>query len=204
MSRTPRRLGWLAAGLWLCAAAGADAAPEIGSPAPEFILTDTTGIARSLSALKGQYVVLEWFNNECPFVDKQYGSGTMQRLQETYTGRGVAWLTIVSSAPGKQGHLSAEQGNTVMRERGSRQTAMLLDPDGSVGRRYGAKTTPHLFIVNPEGVLIYAGAVDDRPSTDPADLPGAVNYVEQALEAALAGRPVPTTRTQPYGCSVKY
>ena len=125
-------------------------------------------------------------------------------MGESATGRGVIWLTVASSAPGKQGHLTPGQALAVIAERGSRQTELLLDPDGAVGRRYGAKTTPHLFVINPEGRVIYAGAIDDTPSTDPADLPGATNYVRQALDEALAGRPVSIPSTKSYGCSVKY
>jgi len=193
--------GAVAALAWLPAAA---AGGGIGEPAPGFALTDSTGTARSLAEFRGRVVVLEWFNHECPFVRKHYDSGNMQRLQAAYTDQGVVWLTIVSSAPGKQGYLSAEQANAVIRERGARQTALLLDPDGTVGRRYGAKTTPHLFIIDPEGRLLYAGAIDDRPSTDPDDIRVATNYVQQALDEALAGQLVSVPETKPYGCSVKY
>jgi peroxiredoxin len=176
----------------------------VGETAPDFTVTDTRGAARSLSGLRGKFVVLEWFNQDCPFVRKHYGSGNMQRLQRAYTDRGVVWLSVNSAAPGKQGHVSPEQANALMQEKGAAPTAVLLDPDGTLGRRYGAKTTPHLFIVNPEGLLIYAGAIDDQPSTDPADVPRATNYVQQTLDAALAGKPVPVSETQSYGCSVKY
>lgn len=175
-----------------------------GEPAPTFTLADTQGTSRSLSEFTGHYVVLEWFNNECPFVGKHYNSGNMQRLQETQTARGVIWLTIASSAPGKQGAMTAERGQAVIRERGSHQTALLLDPDGSVGRRYGAKTTPHLFVINPEGHVIYQGAIDDRPSTKLEDAAAATNYVVQALDEAMAGKPVSVPETRSYGCSVKY
>jgi peroxiredoxin len=183
---------------------GAFAGVSAGQAAPEFSAVDTTGTEHSLSQFKGRFVVLEWFNPDCPFVKKHYGSGNMQRLQETYTGRGIVWLTVASSAPGKQGHLTAEAGNAVIAQRGSRQTALLLDAEGRVGRLYGAKTTPHLFIVNPEGTVIYAGAIDDTPSADPADIPDAVNYVQQALDQAMAGEAVAVPQTTPYGCSVKY
>lgn len=176
----------------------------VGEPAPEFTLTDERGAARSLGEFKGKFVVLEWFNNGCPFVNKHYGSGNLQAIQADATGRGAVWLTIVSSAPGKQGSLTPEQAPAVIAERGAHPTALLLDPNGAVGRLYGAKTTPHLFLVNPEGRVIYAGAIDDRPSTDPADIPGATNYVRQALDEAMAGKPVSVPSTQSYGCSVKY
>ncbi|MBI2104076.1 MAG: thioredoxin family protein [Candidatus Omnitrophica bacterium] len=201
-----RTFAWL---LWLAAAtaggppaAGAEAV--VGEPAPDFALADSTGAARSLGEFKGWFVVLEWFNPECPFVRKHYDSGNMQRLQAAATGREVVWLTLDSSAPGKQGYLTAEEANAVIRELGARQTALLLDPDGTVGRRYGAKATPHLFLISPEGRLLYAGAIDDRPSVDPDDIPEATNYLQQALDEALAGKPVSVPQTKPYGCSVKY
>ena len=177
---------------------------EVGQPAPEFTLTDSTGTSRSLGDFKGKFIVLEWFNNECPFVRKHYESGNMQRLQAAYTAKGVVWLTVASSAPGKQGYMTPEQAQAVIRARNAHQTALLLDPDGTVGQRYGAKTTPHLFIINPEGVLIYAGAIDDIASVDQADIDRAENYVRRALDEALAGRPVSVAQTRSYGCSVKY
>ena len=179
-------------------------AAEVGQRAPDFSLPDAAGATRSLSEFAGKFVVLEWFNNECPFVRKHYDSGNMQRLQAAYTAKGVVWLTVASSAPGKQGYMSAEQAQGVIRARQAHQTALLLDPDGTVGRRYGAKTTPSLFIINPEGVLIYAGAIDDTPSTDQADIGPAENYVRRALDEAMAGRPVSVSETKSYGCSVKY
>ena len=176
----------------------------VGTPAPEFSLPSADGRTHTLGDFRGKFVVLEWFNNECPFVRKHYDSGNMQRLQETYTGKGVVWLSIASSAPGKQGSMTPEQAQQISRTRHARHTALLLDPAGAVGRRYGAKTTPHVFLVNPEGVLIYAGAIDDKPSTDPADIAGAKNYVAQALDEAMAGQPVSVPETPSYGCSVKY
>lgn len=181
-----------------------DAAAVAGEPAPAFQLPDAGGKTRSLEEFKGKFVVMEWLNPDCPFVRKHYDSGNMQRLQETYTGKGVTWLSINSSAPGKQGHLTPETAKAFVAERGAVSTAILLDPDGTVGRAYGAKTTPHMFIINPQGVLIYAGAIDDTPSPDPADVEGARNYVAAALDAALAGEPVATPQSKPYGCSVKY
>ena len=184
-------------------AAWADAA-AVGEPAPGFTLTDTDGAPRSLSDFGARWVVLEWSNHECPFVRKHYGSGNMQRLQSTYTQRGVVWLTIVSAAPGKQGSVTVEQANAIRRQRGDRQTAMLLDPDGAVGRLYGAKTTPHMFLIDPTGVLVYAGAIDDKPSTDPADIATATNYIERALEEADRDQTISISHTQSYGCSIKY
>ncbi len=176
----------------------------VGEPAPEFSLTDVTGESRTLSQQKGSFVVLEWFNPDCPFVRKHYGSGNMQQLQQTYTQRGVVWLSIDSAAPGKQGHLTPDTAQQFIKEREVHASAVLLDPDGAVGRLYGAKTTPHMFVTNPEGVLIYAGAIDDIPSPDPADIPEAINYVATALEEAMAGNPVTVPESRPYGCSVKY
>lgn len=190
----------LAAGAARAEPAGA----EIGKAAPGFTLSSTEGKEHSLADFKGKFVVLEWTNYDCPFVAKHYGADNMQALQREFTEKGVVWLSINSSAPGKQGHFALETWKKRMSAWKVAATAVLLDPDGKVGRAYGAKVTPHLFIVNPEGVLIYAGAIDDRRSTNAADIPGVKNYVRAALEQALAGRPVETPSTQPYGCSVKY
>lgn len=188
----------------LIATGTAFAAPQVGQPAPEFILTDSNGQSHSLSEFKGKFVVLEWFNHGCPFVVKHYGSGNMQKLQKEYTGKDVVWLSIVSSAPGKQGHMTAEEANKAKTEKGSASTAVLLDEDGTVGKLFDAKVTPELRVINPEGNLIYAGAIDDKKSTDPADIAGAKNYVKQALDEAPAGNPVSEPTTTAYGCSVKY
>lgn len=182
----------------------ASAEVRIGEAAPDFTLMDTEENQRSLSDYLGSFVVLEWFNPECPFVRKHYGSGNMQALQDGAQHEGVIWLTINSSAPGKQGHLNAETGRAVIETEAAQATALLLDPEGAVGRLYGAKTTPHMFLIDQEGVLIYQGAIDDRPTANPADIQGAVNYVKRALDQALGGEPVEAAETQPYGCSVKY
>jgi len=180
------------------------AAPQVGQPAPEFTLTDSNGKSHKLSDFKGKLVVLEWLNHGCPFVVKHYGSGNMQKLQKEYTGKDVVWLSIVSSAPGKQGHMSAEETNKAKEEKGSAATAILLDEDGTVGKLYNAKVTPELYIVDREGTLIYAGAIDSVKSTDAADIEGATNYVKKALDEALEGKPVSEATTTAYGCSVKY
>ncbi len=172
--------------------------------APAFSLQDSNGNAQSLDSFKGKFVVLEWFNPECPFVRKHYGTGNMQALQREMTSKGVVWLSIDSSAAGKQGHLTPEQAHVFQQEENNAATAILLDSDGAVGRLYGAKTTPHMFIINPAGVLIYAGAIDDKPTADPDDVKTAVNYVRQALNEALASKPVSVAQTKSYGCSVKY
>lgn len=172
--------------------------------APDFTLPDTAGQMHKLSDNQGKYVVLEWYNPDCPFVKKHYDSGNMQALQKEYTGKGVTWLSICSSAPGKQGNYPPEQHAEIAKAKGSAATAVLLDPDGKVGRQYGAKTTPHMFVISPEGKVIYQGAIDDKPSTDQADVKTARNFVRAALDAALAGKYVDPIAIPPYGCSVKY
>lgn len=188
----------------LVAAGTAVAAPQVGQPAPGFTLTDSNGQSRNLSDFKGRFVVLEWLNHGCPFVVKHYESGNMQSLQKEYTGKDVVWLSIVSSAPGKQGHMSPDETNKAKAEKGSAATAVLLDEDGTVGKLYDAKVTPELYVINPEGVLVYAGAIDDKKSTDPADVAGAKNYVKQALDEAIAGKPVSEPTITAYGCGIKY
>ncbi len=176
----------------------------INKPAPDFSLKAADGKTYSLSDFKGKYVILEWINFDCPFVRKHYKSGNMQNLQKKYTGKGVIWLSINSSAPGKQGNFPAEEVNRRLQKQGASPTAYLFDPSGTVGRAYGAKTTPHMYLIDPEGVLVYAGGIDDIRSTKISDIPKAKNYVSLVLEAALAGKPLPVQSTRPYGCSVKY
>ncbi|HUL77994.1 MAG TPA: thioredoxin family protein [Vicinamibacteria bacterium] len=176
----------------------------VGQPAPPFSLVDSDGRTRSLADFAGKVVVLEWWNYECPFVGKHYGSGNMQKLQREWTAKGVVWLTVSSSAAGKQGHVDGAKANALMKERSGAPTAVLLDHDGKVGRAYGAKTTPHMFVIDPAGRLVYAGGIDDKPSTDRADISTARNYVVAALTEVLAGKPVTTPSSQPYGCGVKY
>lgn len=189
--------------LALAACASAQKA-EIGAAAPDFKLTSVEGTEHSLSEFRGKFVVLEWTNYDCPFVRKHYEPGHMQGLQKEFTSKGVIWLSICSSAPGKQGHFSIGEWKSRITRWGSAPTAVLLDPEGVVGRAYDARTTPHMFVVNPEGILIYAGAIDDKPTADSKDIPGARNYVRAALEQAMAGQPVEVPTTKPYGCSVKY
>jgi len=177
---------------------------EIDKKAPDFKLKDTNGKEHSLSDFKGKYVVLEWNNFGCPFVKKHYNSKNMQQLQKKYTGKDVVWLTINSSAPGKEGHFSSEELNKKIKEQDANMTAYLIDEKGTVGKTYGAKTTPHMYIVNPEGTLVYAGGIDDIASTDTDDIKKAKNYVAAALDAAMAGKKIETKTSQPYGCSVKY
>lgn len=178
--------------------------PTIGKAAPVFTAVDSNGKSHTLSDFKGKYVVLEWLNHGCPYVKKHYSAKNMQKLQADWTAKGVVWLSIISSSEGKQGYSTPEQANKDMAEQGAKPTAILLDPKGDVGRLYGAKTTPHMFVVNPEGNLIYKGAIDSVKSADADDIAGATNYVQVALTEAMAGKPLTHTDTTPYGCSVKY
>jgi len=185
-------------------ACAAVAAPQPGQPAPDFTLSDSKGAQHKLSELKGKFVVLEWLNQDCPFVKKHYDSGNMQALQKEYTGKGAQWLTIVSSAPGRQGHMTPADAEAHRKAQAASPTAILLDEDGKTGRLYGAKVTPHMFVINPDGILVYAGAIDDRKSIDTADIAGAKNYVKQALDEAMSGRPVSEPTSVAYGCTIKY
>lgn len=180
------------------------ASPTIGESAPEFTLTDSEGEARSLSDYRGKYVILEWVNHGCPFVQKFYGSGTMQALQKKMTDDGVVWLAINSSVPGGQGYLTAETANIISKEKKASHSALLLDPEFKAAKAYEAKATPHMFVINPEGVLIYGGAIDSIPSTKVADIEKAENYVLAALSASQEGKPVKTAMTRAYGCAIKY
>lgn len=182
----------------------AQAAPVIGETAPDFTAVDTNGKEHTLSDFKGKTVILEWSNHECPFVVKHYGSGNMQKLQKEATDDGAIWLTIVSSAKGKQGHTTAEQANNITAEAKAHATARLLDESGQVGKLYDAKTTPHMFVINKEGTLVYAGAIDSNPSFDPDTIDGATNYVHDALQSLKAGKEITVSSTKPYGCGVKY
>ena len=207
MKMTVRTMtGILLAGLFLLvsAAGNSQAAVETGAAAPDFTLSDADNMTKSLSDYAGKYVVLEWLNHECPFVRKHYDSNNMQGLQEEFTQKGVVWLSIISSAPGKQGHCTAEEASELKEQKAAHPTAVLLDSDGTVGKLYGAKTTPHMFIVDPDGTLIYQGAIDDVPSADPADIAEATNYVRLALSQSMAGEEVSNPSTKSYGCSVKY
>jgi peroxiredoxin len=178
--------------------------PPVGAAAPEFSAPDANGKTQSLSQFKGKYVVLEWFNPECPFVKKHYGGGNMQKLQEDYTSKGVVWLTIDSNAPGTEGNLNADQAQKVMNSWKTKMTALLLDPESKVAKLYGAKNTPNMVVINPEGKIVYEGAIDSKASPNPADIPSSTNYVKSALDESLAGKPVSNAQTKPYGCSVKY
>lgn len=177
---------------------------ETGQKAPDFTLVDVDGNNRSLSEFQGKYVVLEWTNHGCPFVKKHYDGGNMQNLQKTYAEKGVIWLSINSSAKGKEGSMSPAEWKALLTDKKSVATATLLDPTGQVGKLYGAKTTPHMYIIDPNGNLIYQGAIDSIKSADSEDIPKAQNYVSTALDEAMAGKAVTTSTTKSYGCSVKY
>jgi peroxiredoxin len=179
-------------------------AVKVGDQAPDFTGTDSHGQSHKLSDYRGKFVVLEWHNNGCPFTKKHYESGNMQRLQKEWTDKGVVWFTVISSSPGSQGYVTADQENEYMQKMHAAPTAALLDPKGDIGHLYGAKTTPHMFVINPQGQVIYNGAIDDKPTPDPSDINGAKNYVSEALQKAQAGQPVAVATTRPYGCSVKY
>lgn len=183
-----------------------DSAPqaEVGKPAPDFTLVDTKGTSHSLSSFKGQTVVLEWLNHQCPFVKKHYGSGNMQKLQESATAEGVVWLSVNSSAEGKQGHTTPEEADKLTSDHKAKPSAVLLDSSGKVGKIYGAKTTPHMFVIDKDRILQYAGAIDSIPSGDKGDIDGAQNYVRNALDQLKAGQKVHPSKTVPYGCAVKY
>lgn len=179
-------------------------AVKVGDQAPNFTGTDSHGQAHKLSDYRGKFVVLEWHNNGCPFTKKHYESGNMQKLQQEWTGKGVIWLTMISSSPGSQGYVTADQENEYLQKMHAVPTAALLDPKGDIGHLYGAKTTPHMFVINPQGQIIYNGAIDDKATTDASDVTGANNYVSDALQEATSGKAVAVATTRPYGCSVKY
>jgi peroxiredoxin len=194
-----------AAGSTLAAPRPAPAATaKVGESAPAFTAASTGGKSVSLAAERGKIVVLEWTNHDCPYVRKHYETSNMQELQKEATAQGVVWLTIISSAPGTQGHVSPAQADELTARRGAAPTAVLLDPKGTVGKMYGATNTPHMYVIDKAGVLAYAGAIDDRPTSRKADVQGANNYVRAALEAVKAGQPVKTPVTRAYGCTVKY
>jgi peroxiredoxin len=179
-------------------------AARVGEPAPDFTVKDTKGKEHTLASFKGKFVVLEWHNQGCPYVKKHYESGNMQALQKEWTGKGVVWLTVISSAPGLQGYVTPTEADAYVKEKSAAPTAVLLDASGTMGRAYDAKTSPHMFVIDPNGRLVYNGAIDDKPTSDKADIPGAKNYVSAALTEALAGKAVTMPTSRPYGCSVKY
>lgn len=175
-----------------------------GSQAPDFTGTDSNGFIHTLSQYHGKYVVLEWANRGCPYDRKHYLSGNMESLQREWTAKGVIWLSVLSSAPGEQGNVTPAEENEYLKTMKAAPTAAILDPSGTIGHLYEAKTTPHIFVIDPTGKLIYQGAIDDKPTTDQEDIKTAHNYLNEALDAAMAGKQVPVAVTRPYGCSVKY
>lgn len=180
------------------------AAPQIGQPAPDFAVVDSHGAVRTLEEFAGQPLVLEWSNHDCPFVIKHYSSDNMQSLQRRYTEAEVAWLTVISSSPGTQGHVSAAEANQLTTTRSAAPTAVLLDEEGTMGRAYDAKVTPHMYLIDSNGTLVYMGGIDSIRSANAADIPKATPYLADAVDALLAGEPIPNSVTRPYGCSVKY
>ncbi len=177
---------------------------RVGDQAPEFAATDSRGHTEDLAQFHGKYVVLEWHNQGCPYTRKHYESGNMQSLQKEWTAKGVVWFTVISSAPGEQGYVTPAEENAYLVRMHANPTAVLMDPDGKLGRLYSARTTPEMYVIDPSGKLIYEGAIDNRPTPDEDDIRGADNYVTDALGAAMAGKAVATPYTRPYGCSVKY
>jgi hypothetical protein len=196
---------------WIAIHEDPESLPEllkVGGPAPAFTAVDTRGASHSLSAYAGKWVVLEWFNHGCPYTKKHYalvnGIGNSQAMQQEYTKRGVIWLSVVSSGPGRQGYMTAAKADDAARKKGAAPTAIIRDTAGVLGRLYGARNTPQYAIIDPEGVLRYGGAIDDRRTSSAEDIRGATNYVRAALDSGLAGRPIAVAQTQPYGCEVKY
>jgi peroxiredoxin len=177
---------------------------RVGNPAPAFSLTDSNGRNVSLADYRGKTVVLEWTNHQCPYVGKHYRGNNMQALQKKWTGQGVVWLSVISSAPGQDGYVTPQQANALTTERGAAPSAVLFDPTGSVGHAYGARATPHMYVINGDGTIAYMGGIDDQPSARLEDLKIAKNFVDQALSEIAAGKPVSVSTSRAYGCSVKY
>lgn len=197
-----KRISLLIASLALSASVFAGV--KVDKAAPEFTLVNTENEQVNLSDYKGKYVVLEWTNHLCPYVKKHYGSDNMQGLQKKFADKDVVWLSIISSAPGKQGYVKPDEAESLTKERSAAPTEVLFDPEGTVGKMYGAKTTPHMYIIDPEGQLRYAGAIDSIKSANPADIPKATNYVDVGFGELFAGEEISNKTTVPYGCSVKY
>ena len=197
-------ISWITLAIFLMSGVSAAWAVRVGERAPDFAVSDINGKTQKLSDYAGKLVVLEWTNRGCPYTQKHYNSGNMQRLQREWTARGVVWLTVISSAPGKQGYATAADENAWLKKINAVPTAVLLDPAGSLGHLYDAKTTPQMFVINSQGILVYDGAMDDKPTTDLADVARARNYLAQALQEVTDGKPVSVPATRPYGCSVKY
>jgi len=193
---------WASVGLAIPAMAAGSL--QIGQPAPDFTATDSRGAAVSLNQYRGKTVVLEWTNADCPYTRKHYTSGNMQSMQALARKNGVVWLSVISSAPGKQGYVDGPGADALTQSRGAAPAAVLLDPKGTVGRLYGAKTTPHMFVIDKNGALQYMGGIDSIATADAGDIPRAEPYLKEAMLAVVQGGPVPHAVTTPYGCSVKY
>lgn len=187
-----------------CASSFAMAEAKIGSPAPDFSIVDATGKTHKLADYKGKYVVLEWYNKDCPYVRKHYDSKNMQKIQGDMTAKNIVWLSVISSAPGKQGHLAAANAVKNAQKEGSKASAILLDEKGAMGKAYGAKTTPHMYLIDPQGVLRYNGAIDSNDSADPKTIATSENYIVRAVASAEKGEKIAKETSKPYGCSVKY
>jgi peroxiredoxin len=194
----------LALGGLTAAAPAAFAKPEVGKPAPDFVGIDSKGNEVSLAGLRGKTVVLEWTNHDCPYVRKHYGAGNMQKLQAEAAKDRVVWISVISSAEGEQGHVSPAQADELSASRKASPAHVVLDPKGTIGRAYDARTTPHMYVIDAKGTLVFMGGIDDRPTADKADIEGATNYVRLALDAVKKGEPVATPIARPYGCSIKY
>jgi peroxiredoxin len=200
-----KRLNLAVTTIGLAMVCGSAWALKPGEAAPAFKGTDSNGKTVDLAQYRGKFVVLEWANQGCPYERKHYLSGNMERLQKEWTTKGVVWLSVISSAPGEQGYVTPAEENTYLTKMHAAPTAAILDPSGTIGRMYEAKTTPHIFVIDPQGKIVYEGAIDDQPSPDPETLKTVQhNYLNEALEAAMAGKAVATPVTRPYGCSVKY
>lgn len=201
--RNMLKMSLLVAG-WLLFSQVTLAAPTVGKTAPNFNLPDSFGKTHELTDYRGKTVVLEWTNHDCPYVRKHYESNNMQTLQKEMTDQGIVWLSIISSKPGSQGYVEAAEANQLTTSRSAHPTAVLFDPNGDTGRAFDARTTPHMYIINPQGVLVYMGAIDDQPSARASSLEGANNYVRAAMADLQAGRALQVSQSTPYGCSVKY
>ncbi len=201
MAKSFAHLAFVALTLYACSAA---AAPRVGEPAPAFQGIDTEGKTHRLADYRGKTVVLEWTNHDCPFVRKHYIAGNMQAQQREAAAQGIVWLSVISSAPGKQGHVSAAEADGLTRSRNAAPTAVILDPSGEIGRAYSARTTPHMYVIDEAGKLVYMGGIDSITSSNPTDIPRANRHVRVALQDLAAGKSVSTPVTKPYGCSVKY
>lgn len=193
-----------AAALTLASIATAQAAPDVGAPAPAFTAVTASGETLALQDLEGKTVILEWTNHQCPFVSKHYGSGNMQALQQEMADEDLVWLQVISSAPGRQGYVEADKAIRLNEERQAAPSDVLMDPEGSIGRAYAARVTPHMYIIDPEGTLLYMGGIDSIASANPADIDEATNYVREAMSAIAAGEAVPNPVTRAYGCTIKY